>query len=161
YTYDAAHRLVAARHPDGKRQVFLHDRAGNLVQQPGLTGVVLSEGNRLAWANGDRFEYNDRNDVAVREGEDGTTRYHYDSRDNLVRCDMRDGTWRACYDPLVRRIRKSYHNQEFQYYWDTDRLAAESIRSGRLRIYVYADAFALQPILFLEYDGIDADPGSC
>ncbi len=41
-------------------------------------------GNRLAFANGDRFEYNDRNDVAAREGWGGKTSYHYDSRDLLT-----------------------------------------------------------------------------
>ncbi len=31
---------------------------------------------------------------------------------------------------------------------------------GRLRVYVYPDAFALVPMLFLDYDSVDADPAS-
>src|SRR5262249_54770117 len=160
YTYDAAHRLVGARFPDGAEQVFDHDAAGNLLRQPGLEGVVLRDGNRLASANGERFEYNDRNSVAVQEGRHGSTRYHYDARDKLTRCESAKGTWQARYDPLARRVSKSYSGKHVEYFWDTDRLAAEVDETGRLRVYIYADASALVPLLFLEDDSPDADPAA-
>jgi RHS repeat-associated protein len=39
-------------------------------------------------------------------------------------------------------------------------LAAEIHDDGRVRIYIYADAFAMTPILFVEYESIDANPAS-
>ena len=160
YTYDAAHRLATARNPGGEEQTFAYDAADNLVQQPGLKDLLMASGNRLASANGDRFEYNDRNDVALREGRGGATHFHYDARDMLVRCETRSGTWRARYDALARRVSKGYGNKRVEYYWDMDRVAAEVDETGRLRVYVYADAFALVPVLFLDYDSVDADPAS-
>jgi len=60
-------------------------------------------------------------------------------------------SYRAVHDGLGRRTRKTVNGQTWQYYWDTDRLAAEVFPDGHLRVYVYPDAFALVPILFLEY----------
>src|SRR5262249_13194863 len=98
-------------------------------------------------------------DLARREGYKGA-RYVYNAQDMLIRCETKDVVWQARYDPLARRVSKSHANWHVEYYWDMDRLAAEIDQSGRLRIYVYADAFALVPMLFLEYDGLDADPSS-
>jgi RHS repeat-associated protein len=159
YEYDAAHRLKAMRR-DGKTEVFQYDAANNLLRQPGLEGVSLDEGNRLRTANGDEFEYNDRDHIAARRGVGATTRYHYDSRDMLTRCETPTGEWRATYDPLGRRTSKTFGERRSEFYWDTDRLAAEVREDGRVRIYVYADVFAMTPILFVEYENIDADPAS-
>jgi YD repeat-containing protein len=106
YEYDAAHRLKAM-HRGGKTETFQYDAANNLLRQPGLEGVSLYEGNRLRTANGDEFEYNDRNHIFVRRGAGVTTRYHYDSRDMLTRCETQLGEWRANYDPLGRRTSKA------------------------------------------------------
>jgi RHS repeat-associated protein len=47
------------------------------------------------------------------------------------------------------------------YYWNRDRLAAEMLPDGRLRIYVYADLEdALVPFSFVDYASVDADPDS-
>ena len=159
YEYDAAHRLKAM-HRDRKTEEFQYDAANNLLKQPGLDGVSLREGNRLRTANGDEFEYNDRNHIAVRRGAGATTRYYYDSRDLLTRCETPAGEWRAAYDPLGRRTSKTFGEHRSEFYWDTDRLAAEVREDGRVRIYVYADAFAMTPILFVEYESIEADPAS-
>jgi YD repeat-containing protein len=123
---DAAHRLIGARLPDGKEQVFSYDPAGNLVRQPGLEGVALRDGNRLASANGDRFEYNDRSQVAVREGRKGQTHYLYDACDRLTEVRTPEGTWQARYDPLGRRVRKSWGKSWVEYYWDNDRVTYTS-----------------------------------
>ncbi len=160
YLYDAAHRLVGARLPNGERQGFAYDPAGNLTLQPGLASVAIEDGNRLAAANRERLQYNDRGNVAARKGPDGETRYRYDARDMLTHCERGGMVWRARYDPLARRVSKSFGQRHVDYYWDMDRLAAEVDESGRVRIYVYADAFALVPMLFLEYDSLDADPAT-
>src|SRR5690606_22966854 len=47
-----------------------------------------------------------------------------------------------------------------EFYWDTDRLAAEVRPGGRVRVYVYVDEFALTPWLAIDYDALDAEPAS-
>jgi RHS repeat-associated protein len=45
-----------------------------------------------------------------------------------------------------------------QFWYDGDRLAAEQDPDGRVRVYVYAAEDSLVPLVFVDYDGIDADP---
>jgi RHS repeat-associated protein len=158
YRCDAAHRLVGAELPGGEKQVFDLDMAGNLLRQPGLQGVVLDEGNRLAAANGDRFEYNDRNHVASRVGNWGTTRYSYDSVDMLTSAMTPDFHWTAEYDALGRRIGKAIGEKRTEFYWDKERLVAEVRADGNMRLYLYVDEMALTPFMFLEYESVDAAP---
>jgi RHS repeat-associated protein len=160
YEYDEAHRLQAMVAENGTTSVFRHDVEDNLLEQPALAGVSIGRGNRLASANGADYEYDDRGNVSLRRGPSLATRYRYDSRNLLVACDTARGEWRATYDPLGRRVRKSLGDEWREFYWDTDRLAAEVGHDGRLRVYVYADAFALVPMLWLDYDSTDADPAS-
>jgi RHS repeat-associated protein len=160
YSYDAAHRLAEDVIPDGTTRSFDFDSAGNLCAQPGLTGVATSTGNRLAAANGDRFAYNDRDHLSARSGPRGTISYVYNDLDMLARCDISGEVWTAAYDAYCRRIQKTWRGRTTAYYWDDFRLAAELRDDGSLRIYVYADEIALVPFLFLEYSGLDAEPGS-
>jgi RHS repeat-associated protein len=160
YEYDAAHRLRLLVADNGVTWPFRHDAGDNLMEQPGLSRVAVTDGNRLRSANGDDFEYDDRGNVSLRRGSRGVTRYRYDSRNMLVACDTSRGEWHATYDAFGRRIRKSLGAEWREFYWDTDRLAAEVSHDGRLRVYVYADAFAMVPLLWLDYDSVDADPAS-
>jgi RHS repeat-associated protein len=160
YSYDAAHRLTGGRVPDREPFAFAYDAAGNLLQQPGLEGVSLRDGNRLEFANGDTFEYNPRNHVAARRGPAGETHFHYNELDQLTACANGAGPWQAHYDPLGRRTRKSWGGRRVEYYWYRDRLEAEVGRDGRVRVYVYPDAFALVPLVFVEYASAEADPAS-
>src|SRR5690606_24748261 len=166
HEHAAAHRLVATHHPDGRVDTYAYNRAGALYQSPTLGQATLGECNRLRYANGEHFEYNHRHHVSRRIGPRGTVELDYDSRDQLTGVfwtgpqGERWG-WDAEYDPLGRRIRKSPgYRHDTHYYWDTDRLAAEVFPDGRVRVYVYPDAFAMVPMLFLDYESIDADPKS-
>lgn len=159
YTVDAAHRLVREEGPHGLFQYRL-DAAGNLLEKPGLDGVVLAEGNRLAWANGETFSYNGRNHLSERRGPEGRcTRYTYDSADMLVRVeDGRGEPWTAEYDAIGRRLRCGRGRRQTEFYWEGERLAAEVSPEGRLRVYMYAAHDALVPVLFIDYDSADAEP---
>ena len=159
YQHDEAHRLAAVRLPDGSQQRYAYDRAGNLVQAPGLVARI-QRGNRLLEVNADQCFYDDRDHLSRREGPDGTTKYTYDSRDLLVGIESPGLSYQAVHDGLGRRTKKTVNGQTWHYYWDTDRLAAEVFPDGRLRVYVYPDAFALVPMLFLDYDSVDADPAT-
>jgi RHS repeat-associated protein len=155
HAYDAAHRL--RRRTVGDRVEDYHvDAADNLVGQPGLHDVELQDGNRLRSANGHAFTYNDRDHIEIRQSADGEIRYTYDSRDQLVRADLPDGVWTADYDALGRRTRKTWAGRTTEYYWNHDQLLGELAPDGRLRLYVYADPLALAPLLFLDYDAVDA-----
>jgi RHS repeat-associated protein len=158
YRWDAAHRLVAATRPGGDAEEYVHDPAGNLLAQPGLSGVTLGRGNRLAAANGERFTYDLRHHIRERHASGVTVVYRYDSRDMLISVERPDGVWQAEYDALDRRVRAWQGEAEQRFFWDTDRLAAEVFPSGMLRIYVYADTLALTPVAFIDYPDMEADP---
>ena len=145
FRYDASHRLVAVRRPrDEDEQPIELDVAGNILRMPGLRHVSLRDGNRLSSANGETFEYNPRNHIASRTGPAGTICYHYDSRDQLVKVERPgQSDWTAGYDPLGRRAWKAWGTHRVEFIWDTDRLIAKRDESGRTRVYVYADPFAL------------------
>ncbi|MCY1016433.1 RHS repeat-associated core domain-containing protein [Pyxidicoccus sp. MSG2] len=161
FTTDAAHRLTSQEGPLGAF-LYRRDAAGNLLEQPGLRGVTLAAGNRLASANDERFVYDHRHHIAERHGWDGTcTRYTYNSADMLVRIeDGRGEPWTAEYDAIGRRIRCGRGARQTWFYWDGERLAAELSPERRLRVYVYASHDALVPLLFVDYDGEDAAPQS-
>jgi RHS repeat-associated protein len=157
--YDAAHRLSRITLPTGEVQRFEYDAADNLLRQPGLEATV-GPGNRLRMANGDTFQHDVRDTLCAREGALGTTHYWHDSRDQLVRVAASGLEWEAEYDPMGRRTCKRVNGAQWTYYWDTDRLAAEVSPQGRLRVFVYADALALVPLLFIDYDRAEANPDS-
>jgi RHS repeat-associated protein len=159
HEYDAAHRL-RRRYVGNRLEVYEVDAADNLVSQPGLRDVTLLAGNRLGGANGWRFEYNDRNHVARRDGPAGAARYRYDSRDLLVQIESPGGAWTAHYDAFGRRSRKSWRDQTTEFFWYGDQLVAEISPAGALRLYVYADPLAQVPLLFLDYPSLDAAPNS-
>ena len=159
YEHDEAHRLAAVRLPGGGQQRYGYDRAGNLVQAPGMAARI-QRGNRLLEVSADQCFYNDRDHLSRREGPGGTTVYQYDSRDLLVGIEGPGLSYQGMHDGLGRRTQKTINGRTWHYYWDTDRLAAEVFPDGRLRVYVYPDAFALVPMLFLDYDSVDADPAS-
>jgi len=157
FEQDDAHRLSKASFQGGATHEYVYDRAGNLLRAPGLA-ANMQGGNRLLDANDDRFTYSDRDHVASREGRAGKVTYTYDARDLLVGVEGPGLSYGAVHDGLARRVQKTVNGKTWHFYWDTDRLAAEIFPDGRLRIYVYADAFALVPLLFVDYDSVDADP---
>jgi len=159
HAYDAAHRLTG-RLIGGQTEAYIQDAADNLLAQPGLAGVRLRDGNRLAEANGERFDYDDRDHLARRQGAAGRTDYAYDSCDRLVRATTPAGSWTAEYDAFGRRTRKTWNGRTTEFHWSGDQLVAETDPDGRLRLYVYADALALTPILLIDYDSAKAAPES-
>jgi RHS repeat-associated protein len=161
WQYDASHRLRRAMLPNGGTEEYSYDAAGNLLRAPGLTGVSLRTGNRLASANGDSFEYDGRDHLARRVGARDTHSYAYDSRGMLLRVERNGETfWDATYDALGRRVRKTSPLGSTEYFWDADQLAAEIDEHGRVRVYVYLDRLALAPFMFVDYRSVDADPAS-
>lgn len=160
FNFDGSHRLVGATFPDQDQQEFSYDRAGNLISQPGLTHVSMTSGNRLESANGDRFQYNERQHLSSRSGRNGTTSYEYDSFDMLTDVKTGSGRWTASYDIFGRRQSKGFVDDKTEFYWDGDRLSAEVRPNGSVRIYIYADALAFVPLLFMDFESIHADPAS-
>jgi RHS repeat-associated protein len=160
YRYDAAHRLVEERQPDGVPHRFAYDAAGNLVMQQGLGQVVIGDRNRLKEVNGETCSYNERCHLAECRGATGAIRFEYNEIDLLVRCDVKGEPWTASYDGFCRRVQKTWRGATTTYYWDNFRLAAEVRHDGSCRLYIYADNAALAPFLFIEYDSLHAAPES-
>ncbi len=155
FTYDGSHRLTTARTPGGGVAPIAYDAGANLVLKPGLEDVVIGPANRLVSANGDSFDYNDRQHISVRRGRTSHT-YTYDSRDRLIGIATERGTWKATYDALGRRTRVNDYGRETVYYWDSDRLSAEVRHDGRVRVYVYEYPLAMTPLLMVELDTLAA-----
>ena len=177
YEVDAAHRLVAEYTPDGRQHRYFLDPAGNLICCPGVEHIIIAPGNRLRRALDESFEYDGRNQLSERRRSNGaSTRYRYDSFDMLVAIERTPpeserwplsprgeepaawSTWTAAYDALGRRLWTRWGEQRREFYWDGDRLAAETLPSGALRVYEYATSDALVPLAFSEYPSRDAEP---
>lgn len=166
YEHDAALRLAKTIHPDGRVDEYKYNAAGTLYQAPTLGHATVGAGNRLRYANGEQYEYDQRHHLSRRVTTGGTIQYDYDSNDQLAVVfwqgpDGQTWGWDADYDALGRRIRKApAYTNDTRYYWDTDRLAAEVFCDGRLRIYVYPDAVSMVPMLFVDYASVDAELSS-
>jgi RHS repeat-associated protein len=176
FGYDAAGRLEREVSPDGSVAPYAYDEAGNLLQMPGLSEhgrqgsaaaspghecIARGAGNRIYRANGQLFQYDLRDHVAVRVAADGSpVRYTYDSFDHLVGIEAPGLSFSAKYDVLGRRTERTVNGERCLYYWDTDRLAAECFPDGRLRVYVYAGDRSLVPLMFVDYGSEDAPTDS-
>jgi RHS repeat-associated protein len=161
YRYDTAHQLTEVIASDGQGSGTYHyDAAGNLVQAPHLSSAEIAPGNKLVRANGGSLEYDHRNNVSRMQRGGRDLRLHRDALDRLRRIDGLERPWSADYDPLGRRTRKSFGAEYTEYFWDSDRVAAEVKNDGSVRVYVYADDFSLTPWLIVDYDSLDADPAS-
>ena len=159
YEVDDAHRLIA-EHGPGRSLEYRHDAGGNLVAKPGLEGVEVGAHNQLRRANGEELAYDERFHLCERGPAGARVRYVYDSFDMLVRVEDGDEPWTAEYDAWGRRLRCGRGDAQTRFYWDEQRLAAEVAPDGRLRVYVYPGPDAMQPIAMVDYDGVDAEPGS-
>lgn len=160
YRYDAAHQLAAVTHPDGRTDAYAYDEAANLVEAPHLPAAAFGPGNQLLMANGGSLSYDHRNNLSLWERDGRTLRLRHDGLDRLRAIDGLSAPWTADYDPLGRRIRKSFGAAITEYFWDSDRLAAELHSDGSLRIFIYVDDFSLTPWLMIDYDAVDAEPAS-
>jgi RHS repeat-associated protein len=162
FEVDEAHRLIAEITPAGERHPFWHDAADNLR----LGWLEIGAGNRLVASTDERFAYDARDRLSERRRRDGRlVTYAYDSCDMLTRVDV-SGTdvgtwsWSACYDGLGRRIATESREGRREFFWDGDRLAAEVLPGGGLRVYQYATPAALVPIGFVEYASREAGIGT-
>ncbi|MDR3099716.1 MAG: DUF6531 domain-containing protein, partial [Paraburkholderia sp.] len=163
YLYDAAHRLIGASHEGWAVRSFEYDRGGNLVSTPERPWMRHGEGNRLSSASSGAYRYNARNHLAEEIGANGRrTTWHYDAMDLLVgvRWSDRNEAWGAEYDGLCRRVAKTLGQARTEFYWDGDRLMAERGPHGQLRLYVYPNAKAYLPFMFIDYPSEDASPES-
>ncbi|WP_169791310.1 RHS repeat-associated core domain-containing protein [Sandaracinus amylolyticus] len=161
FEVDAAHRLIAEIGEDGVPHSYRHDAAGNLLSKPGLPLVQIGRANRLVSAADEQFEYDHRDHIVVRRSNAAETRYFRDGFDQIVRIEDDAGEpWTATYDGLGRRITAGRGDRLKLFWWDGDRVAAETFPSGQLRIYVYAGARSLVPIGFVDYASADAESSS-
>jgi RHS repeat-associated protein len=158
YQHDAAHRLEKAILPDGTEQPYTYDPGDNLIQAPGFSAFY--QGNKIQVANNEHFEFDHRDHLCKRHGPNGTVTYRHDSLDQLVEIQGPGLQWTAEYDCLGRRVQKTVNGKVWKYYWDTDRLAAEVFPDGKLRVYVYPDARSIIPLLFVDYESMEATPSS-
>ncbi len=160
YTHDAAGRVIGEQRDGEMREESTYDVAGNITRIGGSAWLRYDERNRLIGGPEDGFVHDHRGRMAEHHRADGRSRrFSYDALDRLIAIESDSAPpWRAAYDALGRRIYKQSGEARTWYVWHGDRIAAEATDGGSLRIYVYADATALVPISFVDYDSVDADP---
>lgn len=160
YEHDAAHRLVEVHHGDEHVAHFSYDAAGNLLH---LADVELgyAPGNLLTSVNGRAVDHDARNHLRMLDDAEKMYWYYYDVLDQLVQIKCSDGRIVECsYDGLGRRTVKRIDERQWLFYWDTDRLAAEQMPDGTLRVFVYPDEMAIVPMLYIDYESDSAAPES-
>jgi hypothetical protein len=132
---------------------YRYDVSGNLVEAPHLSGVEIAPGNKLVKANGGALTYDHRNNVSRDGG--ATGRELTSTATRSTGCGGSTGSLRRGLQTTTRsgagRGRRM-GRRSTEYFWDTDRLAAELRPGGQLRVYVYADDFSLTPWLAIDYD---------
>jgi len=143
YQYDALDRLTGVRHPrDQCAEHFTHDPAGNLLIH-GRPGPCVYQDNRLQRSgsgnDGSYYDYDAfGNLIRERRGlPPQVTEYAYDSQHRLIGVSSPDGkSVSYCYDAFGRRIQKTVDGYTTQYFWQDDRLVAES-GTRHYRSYLY------------------------
>lgn len=160
--YDAGHRLVRLRRERAEVSRYRYDAAGNLIENRDFAWLQYNARNQLVAGPIDAFEYDARKNLAMHRRAGVVTRYHYNRIGRLVRVCWDDGRpdWFATYDGFGRRIHKEQGGRRTEFYWDDHRLAAEIGPGETVRAYVYPTPDALVPIMFIDYDRVDADPRS-
>jgi RHS repeat-associated protein len=70
----------------------------------------------------------------------------------------REEVWQAEHDGLCRLTEARCGDRRTEFFWDGDRLAAEQAADGRLRLYVYAGADSLLPLVLIDFPRPNAHP---
>ncbi|VVM68721.1 DUF6531 domain-containing protein [Pseudomonas fluorescens] len=154
YQYDALDRLIGVRHArDQYAENFSHDPAGNLLIHA-RPGPCVLQGNRLIRNNDSHYDYDAFGNL-IRERR-GTppqvTQYTYDNQHRLIGVSTPEGksvSYR--YDAFGRRIRKTVDGHTTHFFWQGDRLIAES-GPRHYRSYVYEPG-NLRPLALLDGKG--------
>nr|WP_306109996.1 RHS repeat-associated core domain-containing protein [Pseudomonas sp. PB120] len=155
YQYDPLGRLIRVRHSrDHQPESFAHDSTANLLMQdrPGPTTVY---GNRLLMQGDRHYDYDAfGNLIRERRGtaQKLVTEYRYDCQHRLTGVTMPDGrSANYRYDAFGRRIAKTVDGKTTEFFWQGDRLVAESSRE-HYRSYVYEPG-TFRPLAMLDGKG--------
>jgi YD repeat-containing protein len=141
---------------------FEYDRAGNIIKQPDAHQIEVGDGNRVRNWGRTTFDYDERNHVsAIHDPKRGSARFAYDSRGFLT-------TVNSLQPCLVRRVRclgrrirvrkRSFAARVLL--GQQNRLAAEVSELGRVRLYIYVDALAIVPFMFIDLDSVQTKPAT-
>lgn len=160
YDHDEAHRLIAVRRGDDRVAHFTYDAAGNLQHKAGVE-LGYASANLLSSVNDRAVAHDARDHLRMLDDAEKMYWYYYDELDQLVRIKCSDGCVVECsYDALGRRVVKRIGERQWNFYWDTDRLAAEQMPDGTLRVFVYSDEMSIVPMLYIDYESDSAAPES-
>ena len=164
YSYDAARRVIGESGPNGRKAAIVIDAAGNIREKPGLADVDAAR--RQPPRRGRERA------LPLRRAQPPRRAGGRQRRDRRAIATTASTCWSGCRGASGPRsgrppttawaggsTRRSARSAP-SIYWDGDRLAAEVGPTGALRLYVYAGPEALVPLLFIDYDSVDADPAS-
>ncbi|MGJ5816748.1 RHS repeat-associated core domain-containing protein [Paludibaculum fermentans] len=130
YTYDEQDRLTGAIHPDQESESYSYDLAGNRLGS-GAKAYTHDDEGQLTSDSEAVFGYDRQGNVVSREDSKGKVKYVYNASNRLVMVEMPGGPEvKFTYDAMGRRIAKSVDGATTQYFWDGDRLIAETGPEG-------------------------------
>ena len=154
YQYNALDRLTGVRHArDQSAENFTHDPAGNLLIHD-RPGPRVLQRNRLRRRCDSHYDYDAFGNL-IRECRGmppQVTEYTYDSQHRLIGVSTPDGKSASYrYDAFGRRICKTVDGQTTQFFWQGDKLIAES-GPRHYRSYVYEPG-SFRPLALLDGKG--------
>jgi RHS repeat-associated protein len=155
YQYDPLGRLIRVHHSrDHQPETFAHDPTGNLLMQdrPGPTTI---NGNRLLMQGDRHYDYDAfGNLIRERRGtaQKLVTEYRYDCQHRLIGATLPNGSQASYrYDAFGRRISKTVDGKTTEFFWQGDRLVAESSHE-HYRSYLYEPG-TFRPLAMLDGKG--------
>ncbi|OPZ44139.1 MAG: Ser-Thr-rich glycosyl-phosphatidyl-inositol-anchored membrane family protein [Euryarchaeota archaeon ADurb.BinA087] len=138
YIYDALGQLTEATFPDGSKEQYTYDAAGNRISAT-ISGISMSYAtnsmNQYILAGNESFAYDNNGNMISRTG-NGTTTYEYNYDNRLTKVTSPEGTWVYTYDALRNRIAVTHNGIITKYAVDPmgmGDIAAEYYANGTVK----------------------------
>ncbi|QDU53064.1 RHS repeat-associated core domain-containing protein [Gimesia panareensis] len=139
YAYDTQGRLSETVYPDGRRESYEYDLAGNLKQR-GTEERKFNRMNQLLNAGETTLQYSLTGNLISRSNPKGATRYEYDALDLLQRVDLQNSkSIEYAYDPDGLLASRNLAGKSTQFLQDRKNIVGE-LTDGKLdRVYLNGD----------------------
>ncbi|QGQ24396.1 RHS repeat protein [Gimesia benthica] len=136
YAYDNQGRLSETVYPDGRRESYEYDLAGNLKKRDSHERKFNAL-NQLLSTGETSLQYSTTGNLISRANQQGTTRYDYDALDLLQRVDLQGSkSIEYAYDPDGLLASRSEGGQARQFLQDRKNIVGELIDGKLDRVYL-------------------------
>ncbi len=151
FTYDPMSRIIKHLNPEGQIQRFLHDPAGDLLQQ---VGGDAERGERICQYNDATYRFDAAGNLIERTNKTkGHMTFEWDGNNRLIAAQNGSPNRTTMgYDPLARRVFKETAKVRTQFVWDRDFLLSDQAgeEEGPREFVFYPDSF--EPLAIINSD---------